>query len=197
MSEGAISKLRRTAVKFLHSLADGPKRAPSSATFEVRPQILDSQEQAAYRALVEAGRGLVLVFPKFHLVDFLFVPEGVTQISDAVRMDRKRVDFLLCDANSMRPMAVVELFCCDRKDSDKPPQDPFVARTLNSSGLANFRIEARDSYPIDEIRKRLIRRLSAKETAPAPTKEANTRNPPPPVRCLRRGPRPRVPSRKA
>ena len=162
MSRGSISKLRRTAIKLLGSLAEGPKREKASASFQVRDEVLTSCERVAYHALVAAGDGLIVVFPKVHLVDFLFVGDGVKQIKDAIRMDRKRVDFLLCDANTMQPKAVVELFSNDRKDSYKPYQDPFVSRALNSSGLASFRIEARDSYPIGELRERLIRRLMSK-----------------------------------
>tara|TARA_R110002049_G_scaffold2750_8_gene22324 strand:+ start:292041 stop:292601 length:561 start_codon:yes stop_codon:yes gene_type:complete len=161
MSEGSISKFRRTALKLLNSLADSPQRTNSPSVFQIREHILNPQEQAVYRALVEAGDGLILVFPKTHLVDFLCVRDGTGQISDAVRMDRKRVDFLLCDAATMKPRAVVELFSNDRKEGFKPYQDPFVSRALNSSGLASFRIETRDSYPIKEIRERLIRRLVA------------------------------------
>ena len=159
MSEGSISKFRQTAIKLLGSLADGTKRPQTPTLFQARQEVLTPQEQAAYRALVDAGADSIVVFPKFHLVDFLSVRDGVEQISDAVRMDRKRVDFLLCDAKSMRPLAVVELFSNQRKGKRRPYQDPFIARALNLSGLSSFRIEARDSYPIDELRERLMDRL--------------------------------------
>lgn len=182
MSNGSISKFRRTAIKLLSSLAEGQARAKSRTVFQVREQFLDSQCQAAYKAIVEAGDGKILVFPKVHLVDFLFVHDGTSQINDAVRMDRKNVDFLLCDAETMQPRAVVELFSSDRKRGYKSCQDPFVSRALNSSGLASFRIEARDSYPIDELRERLIRRLTitsdatdAEAPVSEPTNQPKTR----------------------
>ena len=159
MTNSSISKLRSRAIKLLGSLAEGSRRERSSTIFQVRPQFLASHWQAAYHALVAAGDGMILVFPKVHLVDFLYVRDGAAQISDAIRMDRKNVDFLLCDAKTMEPKAVIELFSSDRKRTYKSHQDPFVSRVLSSSGLASFRIEARDSYPVEELRERLMRRL--------------------------------------
>ena len=167
MTTSSISKLRRTAIKLLASLTEETPSQKSPTLFQVREQFLASQWQAAYKALVTAGDGLILVFPKVHLVDFLLVRDGTAQINDAIRMDRKSVDFLLCDKKTMEPKAVVELFSNDRKRGYKPYQDPFVSRALNSSGLASFRIEARDSYPIDELRERLIRRLTFASEASA------------------------------
>ena len=179
MSEGSLSKLRRSAIKLLSSLSESSPSKRKSAVFQVRPHVLSPIEQTAFHALVSAGEGRVVVFPKVHLVDFLAVREGVQHISEAIRMDRKRVDFLLCDAETMEPLAVVELFSND-KEAPRPPQDPFVSRALASSGLANFRIEAVSHYPIDELRERLIRRMFNDKNNSRPMK-----SPPPPASATR------------
>jgi hypothetical protein len=163
MSEGSIARIRKTALKLLGSRVEETVRVEKEPTFGHRPSILSAEETAAYRALVAAGENRLAVFPKMHLVDFLYVHDGVQRIEDAVRMDRKRVDFLLCDAETMRPLAVVDLFSLEAKGSHRQNEDPFVVRALADCGLSCFRIEARTSYPIDDLRNRLVRRLFAKK----------------------------------
>jgi len=161
MIGSSITSIRRLAIKWLSSITEHARPVESSTCFQVRPELLTPQEREAYHVLVAAGQGRVVVFPKVHLVDFLSLRDGPRQINDAIRMDRKRVDFLLCDCVTMQPKAVVELYSHGgRKASARPLQDPFIARALHSSGLVSFLMEAGSSIPVEELRERLVRRLS-------------------------------------
>lgn len=128
----------------------------SKLPFGLRSQMLSEPYALMYRALVATAAADAVVFAKVRLSDFLFVTGGGDDLKHAIKMDRKFVDFLLCDPFSMQPLVVVELRI-PPKDGAKPrTRDPFITRALKTSGIKLLRVDARASYPVRDMRDLLL-----------------------------------------
>ena len=133
--------------------------------FGLRTHMLSEQKALLYRALVAAMAADAVVFAKVRLSDFLFVSGGGDDLKHAIKMDRKYVDFLLCDPFSMQPLAVVESVFPLQRGEKRRPRDPFVTRALKTAGITLLKIETRPGYPIEELRELLLPKIGPKQQA--------------------------------
>lgn len=138
------------------------KDAGDELPFGLRSHMLSQQSALLYRALVAAMAADAVVFAKVRLADFLFVSGG-ENLKHAVKMDRKYVDFLLCDPFSMQPLAVIELSFPVETGEKPKSRDPFVSRALKTAGIPLLKIEARQSYPVQQLRGVLLPRVQNKQ----------------------------------
>ena len=130
------------------SLDDDDSKLP----FGLRSQMLSEPKALMYRALVASAAADAVVFAKVRLSDFLFVAGGGDDLKHAIKMDRKFVDFLLCDPFSMQPLLVIELGMPVSDGEKQKTRDPFITRALKTSGIKLLKVEARQSYPVRELR---------------------------------------------
>ena len=128
----------------------------SNLPFGLRSQMLSEPKALMYRALVASVASHAVVFPKVRLSDFLFVSGGGDDLRHAIKMDRKYVDFLLCDPFSMQPLLVIELGIPESEGKKRRTRDPFITRALKTSGIKLLKVEAKGSYPVRELRELLL-----------------------------------------
>lgn len=128
----------------------------SKLPFGLRTQMLSEPKALMYRALVAASAADAVVFAKVRLSDFLFVSGGGDDLKHAIKMDRKFVDFLLCDPFSMQPLLVIELGIPTEDGEKAKTRDPFITRALKTSGIKLLKVEARPSYPVRDLRDMLL-----------------------------------------
>lgn len=136
----------------------------SELPFGLRSHMLSESHALLYRALVAALAAEAVVFAKVRLADFLYVSGGGDDLKHAIKMDRKFVDFLLCDPFTMQPLAVIELKRSGNPDEQRS-RDPFIARALKTAEITMLRIEARNSYPVAELRSALLPKIEAQHKA--------------------------------
>lgn len=136
--------------------AELPDEDDSKLPFGLRSQMLSEPKALMYRALVAAAASDAVVFAKVRLSDFLFVSGGGDDLKHAIKMDRKFVDFLLCDPFSMQPLLVIELGIPTEEGEKPQTRDPFITRALKTSGIKLLKVEARPSYPVREFRDMLL-----------------------------------------
>lgn len=108
-----------------------------------------------FRALSVATAPDAVVLPKVRLANFLSLADGVQDIQYAIAMDRKCVDFLLCESDSMRPRVVVELSHSDAAKREAW-EASFTTRVCKSAGITAIRIGQQEEYPIGELRRKLM-----------------------------------------
>lgn len=144
-------------------LADPDKKGTSDQLpFGLRSHMLSQQKALLYRALVAAMAADAVVFAKVRLADFLFVSGGGEDLKHAIKMDRKFVDFLLCDPFSMQPLAVIELSVPQQEGSKPQSRDPFITRALKTASISLLKVESRDSYPVQQLRELILPRVQDK-----------------------------------
>ncbi len=109
--------------------------------------LLSKAEFSFFRVLQQACGGRYVVCPKVGLGDLVTVKKGTEKWqSYRNKIDRKHIDFVLCDPQTMHVVAAVEL---DDKshDSDKARQhDEVKNKACAAAGLPLIRFKAQRSY---------------------------------------------------
>ncbi len=72
------------------------------------------------------------------------------------RIDRKHLDFVLCDPATTRPLVAVELDDASHRRADRQERDRFVDRALAAAGLPIVHVRAAGSYDAKAIAQSLF-----------------------------------------
>lgn len=144
--------------------------------YRLRDDFLSPAEASFYRVLKTAVGDRFLIFPKVGLQDLFFVSR---QSSDwrsyHNKIDRKHVDFVLCDPDTMKPCVAVELDDASHKRTERTERDAFVDAVFAGTGLPLLRVAARMSYSTQQLEALLhplLRESSQPEAAVADEVEA-------------------------
>ena len=131
-------------------LAAGSGR-PEQLPYRQRDDFLSAAELSFYRVLVMALDGSHLVCPKVNLADIFFVARPNENQSYRNKIDRKHVDFLLCDSTTMKPVVGVELDDSSHARRDRQDRDEFVDQVFKAAGLPLLHVRAAASYSPQHI----------------------------------------------
>lgn len=120
--------------------------------YRLRDDFLSPAELAFYRVLAQAAQDRAVICPKVNLGNLFFVLRG-TPASRAHknRIDRKHVDFVLCDPATMRPRMGIELDDQSHERQDRRERDEIVNEVFAVAGLPLARIPVRRQYSVAEI----------------------------------------------
>jgi len=83
------------------------------------------------------------------------------------RIDRKHLDFLLCDPTTLRPMVAIELDDASHARRDRVDRDAFVDKVLDVVGLPLVRIRAQMDYDPRELEARIDQSMQQADRADA------------------------------
>lgn len=133
-----------------------PKQAAQTVESIVPPYRLSSEffspaEANFFRVLKQMVGESLLIFPKVSLKEFLSVTDQKNFQSHYNRIDRKHVDFLLCNSNTLQPVFAIELDDSSHRQADRGQRDIFVETILAKTGLPLVRIPVRASYNSQEL----------------------------------------------
>jgi hypothetical protein len=111
----------------------------------------------------------VVALAKVNLNDLFFAQTGDTRRNRAAnnRIDRKHVDFLLCDAQTLWPVLGIELDDRSHERPERKARDELVDGVFAAAGLPLLRVRVRQGYAPEELG-RCGRR------SPAPTPAASS-----------------------
>ena len=152
--------------RLLQVLFGGTGSEEKTWPYRRRPYLLSKAEFSFFRVLqpLAAERGWV-VCPKVNLGDLLSVAKGTENWQSwRNKIDRKHADFVLCEAETMRPVAVVKLDDASHGSEQARERDAVKDRALGAAGLPVVRVRARRGYAADELRAALAGAL-----APSPS----------------------------
>lgn len=112
--------------------------SPAEASFV---QVLESQVPDGYRVMAKVG-----------LKDLFYVPKGTgSWQTHWNRINRKHVDFLVCEQDTMAPVMAIELDDVSHKRRRRQERDEFVDRIFQAAGLPLRRIGVKNGYRAEEI----------------------------------------------
>lgn len=123
---------------------------------------------------MEAVKGRATVSSKVGLNDLFYVKTDDQSRFRVYtnKIDRKHVDFLLCELSTMRPLIGIELDDKSHQRADRQARDEFVDQVFKASGLPILHIPAKRSYAVAEIAAQLSPVLGVTSTpVSAPTSE--------------------------
>lgn len=119
--------------------------------YRLRDDFLSPAELSFYKVLQLVVKDRATISTKVNLADLFFVPRGEGQQSYRNKIDRKHVDFLLCDPVTMRPLAGLELDDSSHQRADRIERDQFVDAVFQSAGLPLLHFPVRQSYNVAEL----------------------------------------------
>lgn len=129
------------------------------------PELLSNGEMAFFRVLRSAVAGRYSVMVKVNLADLLKVVENVgdqrKSKSTHNRLSQKHVDFVLCDALTLRPLAVIELDDRSHQLESSRKKDQFKDRAFEAAGLPLLRVKAAATYDEAELWKHVGEKVKA------------------------------------
>jgi hypothetical protein len=122
--------------------ADDPDFFP----YKLISSLLSPAERAFFSALQLAAGKRYVVFPKVRLLDLC---RGLDAWADAVafnHVSRKHVDFLLCDAETLKPVLAVELDDRSHRGPRARYSDSVKDQVFQALGLGVYRQWVRRAY---------------------------------------------------
>jgi hypothetical protein len=142
--------------------------------YRLRDDFLSPSEASFYRVLKQAVADQFLVFPKIGLQELFFVSGQEGNRTYRNKIDRKHVDFVLCDPATLKPVVAVELDDASHKRADRIERDRFVDKVFATANLPLVRIPAQATYSTKQLSESLnpfLPRMTPQQAAvPQPSK---------------------------
>jgi hypothetical protein len=152
-----------------------PKTVAPVYPYHLRDDFVSKAEHSFYMVLRSIVPDSAAVLAKVSLGDLFYVKSGDPSIYRTYtnKIDRKHVDFLLCVAKTMQPIAGIELDDKSHQREDRRERDEFVEKVFQSARLPLVRFPAKFSYSTAELSAALKPYLTlsiptAPASAPAP-----------------------------
>jgi predicted RNA-binding Zn-ribbon protein involved in translation (DUF1610 family) len=96
------------------------------------------------------------------------------------KIDRKHVDFLLCDPKTLKPILGIELDDKSHQRADRQERDDFVNHVFEAANLPLVHVSVQRGYSQSELKSKISAYLSGKQInneQPAQEKEISPRCP--------------------
>ena len=119
--------------------------------FNLRDDFLSPAEASFFRLLKGVVKDDYLIFPKVSLKDIFFVSRPQENMAYYNKIDRKHVDFLLCDAHSLKPVMGIELDDASHNRPERIERDGLVQAVFEQAGLPLRRSPVRLAYTQVEL----------------------------------------------
>ena len=119
--------------------------------YRLRDDFLSTAEKSFYRVLCLVVGDDAVVFSKVNLADIFFVVRLHENLVYRNKINRKHVDFLLCDPKTLNPIAGIELDDVSHNRADRKERDNFVNSVFETVALPLVHVAARSSYGAAEL----------------------------------------------
>jgi hypothetical protein len=129
------------------SAADDADTGNEPLPYITRDALLTAAERSFFAALQTVCNGRSLIFAQAQLSKLIYPRSGVPRWQTYQnKIDRKSVDFVLVDPNSLKVQLVIELDDRSHERKSRQDRDDFVNRALAAAGLKLLRVPAAGSY---------------------------------------------------
>ncbi len=128
-----------------------PDEEPKVLPYFVRDDFFSDTEASFYRVLKTMVADYLVICPKVSLGEIFYVSHPNENMSYFNRINRKHVDYLLCDSNTLRPRFAIELDDSSHQRSDRMERDDFVDEVFSTAGLPLVRVPVKSAYDTREL----------------------------------------------
>jgi very-short-patch-repair endonuclease len=117
-------------------------------------------ENGFYQGLVRAVGDRYAIFAQVHLPDIVDekVP-GQDWRAARTRINRKSIDFVLCDKEYLNPKLAIELDDASHEREERQARDAFVEEVLCMAELPLLRVHYSENIDVEELKKRIAAAL--------------------------------------
>ncbi len=161
-----------------------PDTQSGGLPYHLRDDFLSAAEASFYQVIKGMMGNYLTICPKMALSELLYVPRGNDNFpAFQNKIDRKRIDFLVCDAKTMRPRFAIELDDPSHQRPDRVERDEFVEHVFEAAGLPLVRIPVKNAYDTRELGETFKKALGNGNQQPQPAQPAVTTesDPEPPI----------------
>lgn len=118
-----------------------------------RDDFLSAAERNFFHVLYSIVGHNYLVCAKVNLADLFYVPsrDSNEYRTYTNKIDRKHVDYVLCDPQTLIPRLGIELDDSSHNRADRQQRDYFVDNVFAAAGLPLLRVKVQRSYAINEL----------------------------------------------
>ena len=116
---------------------------------------LSAAELAFFQVLKQVAGDRFYVCAKVRISDLLYVVNRRNNMGHANRIDRKHVDFVLCDPNTMQPVLVVELDDASHQRKDRQERDELVDAAFGAAELPILHVVCRQRYRVEDLKQQI------------------------------------------
>lgn len=124
---------------------------PDALPYRVRDDLLSPTELSFYRVLKMVIGARASLFIKVGLADVFYVARPNENQSYRNRIAQKHVDFLVCDAQTLKPLFSVELDDASHQRADRQERDSFVDQVFQAANLPLIHIAAQREYNVHDL----------------------------------------------
>ena len=133
-----------------------PEREKIGFKYRRKQFFMTRAEHEFYDALIRAVGGEYYIFAQVHLPTIVdHTTKGQNWRSALAHINRKSVDFVLCDKTYLSPKLAIELDDKSHARPDRQERDTEVERILRGAGVPLLRIENHGSFNPDEIAQKI------------------------------------------
>lgn len=170
LSQEAADDIVNWIVDLLAGEAKSSSAQAAQFPYILREHFLTPAELNFFKTLQKVVDERALICAKVGLGD-LFGVKSTDQSRFRIytnKIDRKHVDFLLCDPLTMRPLVGIELDDKSHQREDRRERDAFVDGVYKAAGLPLLHIRVKRGYQPEELAEQLMPYLSTSQKAPLP-----------------------------
>lgn len=153
------SQGRMSHIKQLHNVVKSifPKKEVAGSTPHYQPgTFLNSEEVAVYKALSKVFDTNTKVFTKVWLAELVATPKhDQQQLRYWRRVQRRRLDFLICSASTFKPILAIKLETESDSKRRRKSGPGIVEEILEDIGLPLLRLKAQDEYQAEHLAKQI------------------------------------------
>jgi predicted RNA-binding Zn-ribbon protein involved in translation (DUF1610 family) len=134
-----------------YSPADEMSELKRPLPFRLRDDFLSTAEHSFYLVLKSMMGSYFTICPKVSLSDIFYVIQPNENSGFYNKINRKHVDFLICDTDTMKPRFAIELDDKSHNRQDRMDRDEFVEELFETANLPLVRIPVRPTYNTNEL----------------------------------------------
>jgi hypothetical protein len=158
-------------IEFIQELLGEKSKSGSALEFpyRLRDDFITPAEQSFYFVLSTAAGSRAVIMPKIKLGELFYVAgqDASHKTIYTNKIDRKHVDFVLCNAKTLKPLLGIELDDKTHQREERKARDTFVEQVFAAAKLPLVRVPARASYSVVEL-ETLLRPYLEPAAQPAP-----------------------------
>ena len=133
--------------------------------YHLRDDFLSLAEHSFYQVLKHTVSEWAIICPKVSLGDLFYVksidPSKYRTYTN--KIDRKHVDFLLCDPKTVKPLLGIELDDTSHQKRDRKERDEFVEMVFEEANIPLIRIKVQREYSTSELDSLLRQHIDVNE----------------------------------
>jgi hypothetical protein len=139
--------------------------AATKYPYQARQRLLTQSEHNFYGVLKNCLSAEHILFCQVRLADFVQVAQGTRHWQRCFnQIQSKSVDFLVCDAETLSPLLVIELDEASHQQAARRRHNTFVEHLLTAADLPLLRIRVQYAYTASELKLAIREKLKRSDS---------------------------------